>query len=101
MGAIDTAAPDSTEGTVDGALVQTIEAVEEGDFLVLNHDTRTWEVTDIVDRAIEDSEHSGLTLGPLCQWTRPGFPPSATPRQPLARDSAESKLTGPAGTQSR
>ncbi|WP_277543809.1 hypothetical protein [Haloarcula laminariae] len=55
MGAIDSAAPDGPDGAVDGELVRTIEAVEEGDFLVINDDTRTWEVTDVVDRAIEDS----------------------------------------------
>ncbi|WP_324666084.1 hypothetical protein [Haloarcula sediminis] len=54
MGAIDTAVPDDPDGTVDGELVQTIEAVEEGDFLVLNGDSRTWEVTDVVDRPIEE-----------------------------------------------
>jgi len=54
MGAIDTAVTDSPDATVDGEIVQTIEAVEEGDFLVLNVDSRTWEVTDVVDRPIED-----------------------------------------------
>ncbi|MDS0261845.1 hypothetical protein NDI56_20790 [Haloarcula sp. S1CR25-12] len=49
-----TAVPESANGTVDGELLQTIEAVEEGDFLVLNSDFRIWEVTDVVDRPIED-----------------------------------------------
>jgi len=49
-----TAVPDGPAGAVDGELVRTIEAVEEGDFLVLNDDSRTWEVTDVVDQHIED-----------------------------------------------
>lgn len=61
MGAIDTAVPDSADGTVDGELVQTIEAVDEGDFLVLNGDSRTWEVTDVVDRPIEEPADDRLS----------------------------------------
>ncbi|GCF16073.1 hypothetical protein Harman_40080 [Haloarcula mannanilytica] len=36
------------------ALVETIQAIEEGDVLVVNGDTRTWDVTDVVERSIED-----------------------------------------------
>ncbi|MBX0287913.1 hypothetical protein EGH22_16385 [Halomicroarcula sp. F28] len=35
-------------------LAAVLEAVDEGDFLVLNGDFRTLEVTDVVDRPIED-----------------------------------------------
>jgi len=35
-------------------LVTTIEAIEEGDLLVINDDTRTWEVTDVVERSVDD-----------------------------------------------
>jgi hypothetical protein len=36
------------------ALVETIQAIEAGDVLVVNDDTRTWDVTDVVVRDIED-----------------------------------------------
>jgi len=61
MSSIDTAVSDSTDGAVDGELVQAIEAVDEGDFLILNGDSRTWEVTDVVDRFIEDPADDGLS----------------------------------------
>jgi len=41
MGTIDTAAPGNSDGAVDDALVRTIEAVDEGDFLVINADSQT------------------------------------------------------------
>ncbi|MDS0280364.1 hypothetical protein NDI85_21495 [Halomicroarcula sp. S1AR25-4] len=51
MGMTDTAGVDTA---ADPALVETIHAIEEGDVLVVNGDTRTWDVTDVVERTIED-----------------------------------------------
>ena len=52
MGATDTAAP--VDAGVEPSLVDTIQNIEDGDVLVVNGDSRTWDVTDVVDRAIED-----------------------------------------------
>jgi len=41
---------DGDTATVPLGVVNTIEALEEEDLVVVNDDTRTWEVTDIVDR---------------------------------------------------
>jgi len=51
MGATDAAA--TVDAGVDPSLVDTIQHIEEGD-VVVNDDSRTWDVTDIVDRAIYD-----------------------------------------------
>lgn len=45
----------------DSSLVATIEAVEEGDLLVVNGDARTWDVTDVVDRRIEEPDDERLS----------------------------------------
>jgi hypothetical protein len=37
-------------------LVQTIEAIDEEDLVSVNDDTRTWNVTDVVDREIEGAD---------------------------------------------
>lgn len=66
MGALDSAVPDGSDATVDGEFVQTIEAVDEGDFLVLNDDCRTWEVTAVVDRVIEDPVDDRRSKRVLC-----------------------------------
>jgi hypothetical protein len=52
MGATDTTA--TVDAGVDPALVETIQNIEDGDVLVVNGDSRTWDVTDVVDRPIED-----------------------------------------------
>jgi len=52
MGATDTAGP--VDAGVEPSLVDTIQNIEEGDVLVVNGDSRTWDVTDVVDRSIED-----------------------------------------------
>jgi len=52
MGATDATA--TADAGIDPALVDTIQRIEEGDVLVVNGDSRTWDVTDVVDRAIED-----------------------------------------------
>jgi len=48
------AVTDTADGGSDPALVETVQAIEEGDVLVVNGDTRTWDVTDVVERAIDD-----------------------------------------------
>ncbi|NLV08307.1 hypothetical protein GOC83_19505 [Haloarcula rubripromontorii] len=48
------AVTDSVDAGVGPALVETIQDIEAGDLLVVNGDTRTWDVTDVVERAIED-----------------------------------------------
>ncbi|RKS75815.1 hypothetical protein BDK61_4332 [Haloarcula quadrata] len=52
MGVTDTT--ETANARVDPALVDTIQAIEEGDLLVVSGDSRTWDVTDVVDRSIED-----------------------------------------------
>ena len=54
MAAIDRHSPTGPDAGVDEEIVSTIEAIEEGDLLVINDDARTWDVTDVVDRPIED-----------------------------------------------
>lgn len=44
----------SSDTGVDPALVETIQGIEEGDVLVVNGDSRTWDVTDVVERSIDD-----------------------------------------------
>lgn len=48
------AVTDASDAGVDPAMVETLQAIETGDVLVVNGDTRTWEVTDVVERAIDD-----------------------------------------------
>ena len=48
------AVTDTADAGSDPALVETIQAIEEGDVLVVNGDTRTWDVTDVVERAIDN-----------------------------------------------
>jgi len=48
------AVTDAADAGVDPAMVETLQAIETGDVLVVNGDTRTWEVTDVVERAIDD-----------------------------------------------
>jgi hypothetical protein len=51
MAATDTA---SVDAGADPALVETIQGIEEDDVLVVNGDSRTWDVTDVVERPIDD-----------------------------------------------
>ncbi|MFC7076095.1 hypothetical protein [Haloarcula halophila] len=44
----------TTTDSCDPELVATIQDVTEGDILVVNDDHRTWEVTDVVERPIDD-----------------------------------------------
>ena len=45
---------DTADISTDSALVEILQSVEVGDVLVVNGDTRTWDVTDAVERAIDD-----------------------------------------------
>ncbi|EMA09749.1 hypothetical protein G9463_10120 [Haloarcula sp. JP-Z28] len=51
MGATDTAA--TVDAGVEPSLVDTIKNIEEGDLLVVNGTSRTWDVTDVANRTIE------------------------------------------------
>ena len=48
------AVTDSVNAGAPPAFVETIQAIDTGDVLVVNDDTRTWDVTDVVDRDIKD-----------------------------------------------
>jgi len=52
MAATDT--PAERSDSVDPELVDTIQSVTEGDFLVVNDRSRTWEVTDVVERPFNE-----------------------------------------------
>lgn len=54
MSVADSPVPTDSDLAVGGELFATIEAVDEGNLLVINDGTRTWEVTDVVDRSVED-----------------------------------------------
>ncbi|WP_336339501.1 hypothetical protein [Haloarcula brevis] len=45
---------ETPDASTDPALVETLQGIEEGDVLVVNDDTRTWDVTDVVERTIDD-----------------------------------------------
>lgn len=54
MGVTDSPTSTDPNHAVDDKLAATIEAIEEGDPLVINGDSRTWDLTYVVDRPIED-----------------------------------------------
>jgi len=47
------AVTDAADAGVDPATVETLQAIEAGDVLVVNGDTRTCDVTDVVERTID------------------------------------------------
>jgi len=53
-----TETPSEASGHLDPELVDTITAITEGDLLLVNDDTRTWEVTDVSEQSLEAATDS-------------------------------------------